>query len=302
MDLYSAARDLPATLRGQATIVAGSTLADHGITASAARWRAEHRRIQRVHHGLYLLGQHVDLLDRARAALALCPPGAAIGFHTAAMLQGFGVVEDPRIHVVVPAGSLFPWRPGIRVHQSALPWGEPVLHGGIECTPADRTAIDLARVLPRAQALSILDCALFAKACDLDALVAELSRHVALPGTRRARSLLGLADGRAECAQETHLRLLIRDAGLMGFVPQYEVLDDYGEYVRYRLDLGDPKRKVAAEYDGASHFERLSVSRDRKRHNWLDERGWRMRYFTAHDLYNDPAGIIRSLRKAMAAR
>jgi very-short-patch-repair endonuclease len=302
VDLYNDARAYPEQLRGYATVVPAAELASHGLTPASARWRSDHGRIDRAHHGTYLLGG-TDLLDRCRAALVQCHPGAVIGFQTAAALHGFGVVEDARIHVVVPCGSNFPWRPGIRVHQSVLPVAEPMLWSGTPCTPPARTAIDLARVLPRPQALSTMDAALFAKASDADALAAEVLRHRGLAGARRARELVGLADGRAECAQESHLRLLLHDAALLtSFVPQYPVLDDGGEYVRYRLDLADPEHKVAAEYDGASHLGRPSVRRDRRRHNWLDERGWLMRYFTDAELYHDPGAIVRTLRHAIARR
>ncbi len=93
----------------------------------------------------------------------------------------------------------------------------------------------------------------------------------------------------------------MHDAGLTGFIPQYAVEDEYG-WPRYRLDLADPKRKVAAEYDGSSHLGRPSLRRDRDRHNWLDERGWRMRYFTDANLYRGPQGIIRSLQAALKGR
>lgn len=302
MQLYRIARDFPESLRGEATIVGCPGLAGHGLTPSAARWRASHHRIERAQRGTYLLGP-TDLVDRARAALTVCPAGTMIGFHTAAALQGFGVIEDRRIHVVVPAGAVFPWRPEIRVHQSVLVGDEPELSCGIGCTPPARTAIELARILPRPQALSILDAALFAKACDSDGLRGELLRHRGLPGSRRVRALIDRADGRSECAQETHLRLVLHDAGLTGFVPQHPVYDDYGEYVRYRIDLAAPERRVAAEYDGKSHDAPGSRSRDRRRHNWLDgERHWRMRYFTDADLYHDTAGIVRIMRAALADR
>src|SRR5690606_6754137 len=143
------------------------------------------------------------------------------------------------------------------------------------CTPAARTAIDLARTLPRSSALAILDCALANGACTHDALVAEVARHRGLPGSRQARELVAKADGRSQCRQETQLRLLLHDAGLLGFVPQVAVL--HNGFKRYVLDLADEKHKVAAEYDGISHDDPRRRHRDRERHNWLDGQGWRMR-------------------------
>jgi very-short-patch-repair endonuclease len=302
VDLYSEAQAFPGRLRGEAAVFSAADLAGHGVTPKAARWRAQHGGIVRAHRGVYLVGDPLDLLDRIAAALAAAPHGAVVGFHTAAALHGFGVVEDQsRIHLVVPTGALFPTHKGIRVHQAALPVGDPALCCEVACTPAARTVIDLARILPRPQALSIMDAALFSQACDQDELRTEVTRHHGLAGIKRVRTIVDLADGRSQCAQETHVRLLIHEAGMTGFQAQYPVLDRYGA-ARYYIDLADPERLVAAEYDGSSHLGRDSLRNDRTRHNWLDERGWRMRYFTDVDLYRNPRGLLRTLRVALRDR
>jgi hypothetical protein len=144
--LYRTAQQFPATLRGDAVLVPTSKLA---ISARAARWRASQGRIARPYRGLYLLATtSPDLEDRAKAALALASPHAVIGFHTSAALMGFGVATSDDVHLVVPAGAPFPQRAGIRVHQSVVAI-KPFLVRGIPWTSPARTAIDLARVLPR---------------------------------------------------------------------------------------------------------------------------------------------------------
>jgi very-short-patch-repair endonuclease len=300
MDLYRHARDFPRTLQGAAVVVGPADLVRHGVSIEAARWRADHGGLVRAQQGIYLLGtREPDLLDRVHAALAVAPAGAVVGHHTAAALQGFGVVSTDDVHLVVHLGSCFPNRKGIRVHQTALPWGRAVASCGVPCTPAARTAVDLARTLPRPQGLSSLDAALFAEACTDDDLLAEVARHESLAGVRRARALVAMADPRPQCVQESHLRLHIYDAGLTDFQPQIAVCDEFGE-LRYRLDLGDPRRRVAAEYDGKSHLDRLPE--DRRRHNWLSDRGWEMRYFTKDDLYRWPRTIVPTLLQAMSGR
>jgi very-short-patch-repair endonuclease len=288
--------DAQRVARGRHAVV---TSADLPITMNAARWRASHDQgVARPYRGVYLIGPTgVDLLDRARAALAVTP-GAVIGFDTAAALLGFGVFGSDTVHLVVPAGGRFPQRRGISAHQSILPI-EPWLVRGVPCTPAARTAIDLARVLSRRDGLSILDAALAQGVCDPDQLIAESLLHQRLKGCLRAQELAPLADGRAQCVQESHLRLILHDAGLDSFEPQVPVWDG-GEWPRYLLDLADVRRKVAAEYDGASHLDRDRMSRDRKRHNYLEGIGWRMRYFTSDDLYRRPSEVVRIVKAALA--
>lgn len=106
------------------------------------------------------------------------------------------------------------------------------------------------------------------------------------------RELVELADPRAECRQESQLRLLLHDAGLRDFVPQVEVSDEYG-FVACRIDLADVATKTGIEYDGASHIDRHRARADRSRHNWLAARGWEMRYFTDVDLYRRPDYLVR---------
>jgi len=111
----------------------------------------------------------------------------------------------------------------------------------------------------------------------------------------RARELVGLADGRAENAQESHLRIMIIDGGLPAPEPQLVVYDDTG-YPVHRLDLGYRERKVGLEYDGRSHLTMDRLAADRARMNWLASDGWDMRYFTAHDLYRSPGLVVATVR------
>ncbi len=291
MDVYDLAAQIPGQLTGARTV----TTSDLG--RRRLDWMVRTGRATRAHRGTYLVGSDpTDLLDRVRAALAVCGPHAVIGHHTAALLLGFGVLDSAAIHVVVPAGTAFPQRPGIATHQCVVPLPEPATVRGVPCTPAARCAIDLARMVRRRDVLAVLDAALRTGACDAESLSAELARHDRLRGIKQARDLVPLADPRAPCRQESQLRLTLYEGGLRGFQPQFPVMDD--GYARYYLDLADPVTRVGVEYDGSSHLDRQRMRRDRFRHNWLDGHGWRMRYFTDRDLYGDPASIVDTVRAA----
>jgi very-short-patch-repair endonuclease len=301
VDLYREAQRFPGTLLGWGSSASAAQLGRSGLGRSARRWRADHGQIARVVRGAYVVGQgSPDLLDRIRAALAVCGTECVVGFHTAAALLGFGVEEDAAIHMVVPLGSPFPTHKGIKVHQSTVPV-TPVAWQGVPCTPPARTAIDLARVLARPSGLAVLDAALASGGCGPDELLAEVARHRGHKGVRRVRDLACLADARSQCKQESHIRLILHDGGLRGFEPQVPACDEFG-ITRYYLDLADRQRRVAAEYDGSSHLARESMRNDRERHNWLDQQGWRMRYFTDRDLYRRPEWIIRTIRAALNDR
>jgi very-short-patch-repair endonuclease len=301
VSLYRDAKLFPETLSGHTLVARTADLARHGVTPEAASWRVSRGRMAKPYHGVYLFGTTPpDLLDRVRAAMEVSPPRAMVGYFTAAALQGFGVVPADRIHLVVPAGSPFSQRRGIACHQSVVPVTDPVVVLGVLCTPPARTAIDLARTLRRHEALAVYDAAIANGALDKDALTRESYLHSGLKGSRRAQELIQLADGRSQCAQESHLRLIVHDGGLLDFVPQVPVPDAYGR-TRYYIDLGDPRRRVGAEYDGSSHLDRSRLRDDRQRHNDLETLGWRMRYFTDRDIYRRSCEIVRTLRAAQAS-
>lgn len=252
----------------------------------------------RVHRGVYATGP-LDPDDRLRALFLRLPPGALLSHHSAARLFGFGVLATGAVHVLIPVGTARPQIRGVITHEAVLPVLEPVIVAGVPCVPPARCAIDLARTTRRMDALAVLDAALRSGVCERADLSGEVLRHDRLRGVRQARELCQLADGRAECPQESHLRLTLVDGRLAAPEPQVWVCDGLGDG-RYRLDLAYRRQRVGIEYDGRSHTDRDRLRADRLRMNWLAAHGWRVRYFTDHDLYRRPAGIVATVRAALA--
>ncbi|MFI2664928.1 DUF559 domain-containing protein [Micromonospora carbonacea] len=257
------------------------------------RTRLAKGQVVRARRGVYADGPIEDL-DALRALLLCLPSEAMLSRHTAARLHGFGVLPEGAVHVQLPPEIPRPRLPGVVVHHSAVPV-EPVLVRGLPCAPAPRCAVDLARTVRRLDALPVLDAVLRAGVVSRDGLVEEVLSHGGLPGVRQARSLVPLADGRAECRQESQLRLVLIDGGLPVPEPQVWVLDEDGAG-RYRLDLGYRRRRIGIEYDGLSHLDRERLRYDRDRANWLASEGWTMRHFTDRDLYRRPAHIVTTIR------
>jgi hypothetical protein len=272
----------------------------HDIGRGTLQTRLEHGDIVRASRGVYSPAPPLDPDDRLRALFLRLPQGSALGFHSAAARHGFGVLRAERVHVVVPPGAAKPRIRGVVAHETALA-AEPVSVAGVPCLPAARCAVDLARGVRRFDALPVLDAALRTGACSLDELILELERHRGLRGVRQARELIELADPRAECRQESQLRLVIIDGRLPVPEPQIWVGDAFSAH-RYRLDLGYREAKVGLEYDGATHAERSRLRYDRARMNWLAAHGWTMRYFTDADLYGGRASIVATVREALLRR
>lgn len=269
-----------------------SELLAAGLSRETVRSRLANGRLARLTRGVY--GPSDDLARRLPAIFRRLPATAVVGFHTGADLHGFGTTHPDDIHVIVPAGSVVPQIDGVVAHEAVLPVRDPVLLAGVPCAPAARCAVDLARGLPRMAALPLLDLCLRIGACQAEELRSEVARHARLRGVCQARQLVHLADPRAECRQESQLRLVLVDGGLPAPEPQLWVSDEVGVPL-YRLDLGYRKRRIGIEYDGASHLDRERLRHDRSRMNWLAAHGWRIRYFTDRDLYHRPRHILATV-------
>lgn len=283
-------------LRRYRDLMAGGTTRGqvNGLIGSGGLVRAD--------RGVYSLSagaERIDTSDFIRALFLRLPPGAALGFQSAAAGYGFGTVPDA-VHVVIPAGTVRPRIRGVRVHEAVVPIVDVDNRVGVPCVPAARCAVDLARTVRRMDALPILDAALRVQACTSADLAVEVLLHERLKGVRQARELIALADPRAECPQESQLRLVILDAGLPAPEPQVWVSDVDGTML-YRLDLAYREQRVGLEYDGVSHADRSRMRVDRERMNWLDDHHWTMRYFTDWDLYRRPSYIVAKVRSALLA-
>ncbi|MEU8182006.1 DUF559 domain-containing protein [Micromonospora sp. NPDC049044] len=269
-----------------------SELLAAGFSRQRVRTFAELSRLHRVSRGIY--APSADPATHLPAILRRLPATAVVGFHTGAQLHGFGDVRSNEVHVIVPAGENVPHIQGVVAHEAVLPVRDPVLLAGVPCAPAARCAVDLARSMRRMEVIPLLDLCLRVGACQAEELLVEVARHKRLRGVCQARDLVPRADPRAECRQESQLRLVLIDGGLSPPEPQIWVRDGNGIPL-YRLDLGYRQHRVGVEYDGSSHLDRARLRRDRFRSNWLAANGWQMRHFTDLDLYRRPTHIIKTL-------
>jgi hypothetical protein len=293
-------RDLAAAQHGAFSTAQAMTCYSRGelrALVRSGRWLG-------VFTGTYSL-KSAELGPRLRLSAA----GLSIGrevpacLHTAAELHGFGVLDDVVTHVAVRPDEHYARRADLWPHQLALAAGDIVrLRCGALATTADRTAIDLARTLPRIDVLPVLDAALTAGVCTPKSLAAELERHAGLRGVRQARELVPLAEPGPESPQESRLRLRCHDAGLPRPTVQLPVLGLRGRSRRW-LDLGWEEVKVGLEYDGEEgHAGREKLRADRRRHNFLQDDGWAMFYATDLDVYREFAELMRKIGAAIARR
>jgi hypothetical protein len=236
-----------------------------------------------VLHGIYLdVEAPDDVATRAAAAALALPAGAVLCRSTVAWLRGIGDVRLPHqrddplaIECVVEAGRTPVRRAGVRCYSAPLRQEDIVLD---ECFPRTtdlRTALDLARWIPRPMALASLDAAAHLGLIDLAQAQEEIGRFAGHRGAAQARELIAHAEPLTESFGESWLRLRVLDAGFPRPTAQIPVHDHDGRLV-YRLDLGDERKRVGMEYDGDEHHGTIALVRadDHRRERLRREFGW----------------------------
>lgn len=150
--------------------------------------------------------------------------------------------------------------------------GDVVLVGGVRCTSALRTALDVARHLPPERALPLLDGLLGSSAVAHADVVAALEQSPTLPGIDQARELVAIADGRACGAAESVLRLHWLGATLPTPTTGWRVegvrialalpLHRFGVVLSRDLTLGTAERVAAAGWHVIAVDERRVLAGD----------------------------------------
>jgi very-short-patch-repair endonuclease len=256
---------------------------------------------RRLYRGVYADAALADSHAlRIAGARLLLPPDTAFSGRTAAFLHGAPDLVDAgdRVEVSVPVGVRFGPVAGLRIRQVVLPTTDVLMVGTRPCTTGLRTALDIARHEPVADAVPALDVLLAKAVVGMGELREAVTAGVPGRGAARARAAVALASPLAESQPESRVRVALLLAGLRP-VPQYSVRDADGLFVA-RVDLAFVEQRVAVEYDGAWHAEAGQFARDRRRLNRLQAAGWTVLHVTAADL-RDLAAVVAGVRALIAA-
>ena len=171
--------------------------------------------------------------------------------------------------------------------------------GGISVATPARTALDLGRYLPRAEAVARLDALAQATGVAADDILELTQRYPGTHGVRRCREAVSLMDAGAQSPQETRLRLLLVDKGYPRPRTQIPMLDQYGYPFAY-LDMGWRDMTIAVEYDGEHHRTNTKQYRwDAKRLRKIIAMGWIHIRVIAGDRDDD---IMARVKSAWAQR
>ena len=224
------------------------------------------------------------------------PARYAFSGQTAAYLLGLDSSLSEPIEVTIPREVPVRARAGVKLRRAALNESEVIARHGFRVTFPLRTVCDLGSRRDLIESVVAVDMALHAGQVTMPELANHLATHVGAKGIKRLRRAVSLADPQSASAMETRLRLHL----ILGKLPrpsvQADLSDSDGNFLG-RVDLYYPDRRLAIEYDGANHKDRLES--DLRRQNALLNAGYHLLRFTAPDL-RDPKSVVAQVRHARA--
>lgn len=279
-----------------------------GLTRNQLTRMVREGSLRRAFRGVYVDACAEDtLVTRAQALRLVVPRSVVVTEELSAWVRGVDLLARGD-HVVPPPLTVTQPLDRTRVRQDGTRGSRRMLGPrdveellGLWRTTSLRTAIDLGRKRPRPRALGALDAMLHTGDFSHAELLDELPRFRGFRGVVQVRELARIADGRAESPAESAMRLLWIDASLPTVTTQVPVCNAMGVEL-YRLDMGLPEIRYAAEYDGVAwHSSPSQRSRDRQRRDWLrDHEGWVIDVLGKHEIFDQPELAVAVFRAGIA--
>jgi very-short-patch-repair endonuclease len=236
-----------------------------------------------------------DLLLTLSAWRSVLPPETVFAGASAAWLHGLDIEPADPVEVVVPPSCAVRTRVGLIVRHARIPTAEVVSVRGFRATDLPLALARLCLQRPAVEALVAIDMAIYRGLIDQTVLAQYAEESKLRAGVQRMKSLAKLA-APAESPMETRLRWLLIQAGLPGPQVQAE-LSDASARLLGRVDLYYAEARLAVEYDGGYHRERMVE--DNRRQNLLISSGYRVLRFTAADIHNRADVVIAQVRAAL---
>jgi hypothetical protein len=272
-------------------IVGTEAIANGVITRGQLRWN-----YTAIHPNVYAPNDaRRTMYNNAFAAWLWTRRTGIIAGRAAAALYGVDWIDvNTPIELIAKKGRP---RPGVIVREERIADDEIRQRGELRITTPARTALDLARRLPRDVAVAHLD-ALVAKTQLGNADVLELQdRYRETRGIRQARDALDLMDGGARTRKQTWLRLLLIDSGLPRPRTEIVVGDKWGDAI---IAMGWDGPKVGVDYeDDTGYIDEYCAVQAINQYETIQRLGWmHIRVVARHTR----ASIVHRVRAALRER
>jgi len=265
---------------------------DDGLNRGVWRQLVAEHRLREVYPGWFVDAELEDtvqlriaIMGRVLADHHVLARRSAAWVHGLNLLDYRGFPTTPPIEVVTGDQRLRPRTPLITAYAADdLIASDVVEVDGLRVTSPLRTAVDLARLTRRSDALVSVDAFLHQKLITPEEFEKNLVRWRKRRGIRQAWEIADLCDGRSESGGESRMRLRIIDLGLPRPELQIDVVDPIG-VAKYRLDMGWRRWCLALEYDGEEFHGEEFTDHDKTRREWIARRGWTVGVFTKEQIF-----------------
>ncbi|TFD22204.1 hypothetical protein [Cryobacterium sp. TMS1-13-1] len=225
-------------------------------------------QLMRIRYGVYVgtslwskLGPNARYLSRIRAYAAVCPEPPVFSHHSAAAIWALPrpAAWPTDVHITVPEASGGRSRHGV-VRHTAGPPRRVVERDGLRVTTVTDTAVEMARVLPFADAVAMMDRAIhiprrgisLATREDLDRSLEALAGPARAKGRATALRVAQFASTQSGSGGESVSRANIH---LLGFeAPELQVrFDDADGFIAY-VDFFWRSINKVGEFDGLGKY------------------------------------------------
>lgn len=269
--------------------ILGSEAIETGaLTRSALRWN-----YTAVHPNVYVPNDaRRDVYTNAVAAwLWTRRKGIIAGRAAAALLGVRWINASTPIEVIAEHGRR---QPGIVVREERIGDDEVCRIGELSVTSIPRTALDLGRRLPRAEAVAHLDALAAATGLTATDIWPLAERYRRARGIPAARAAIALMDGGSRSPRATALRLLLVDAGLPKPRTRIFLSDNQWEAT---IAMGWDAFRVGVDCE--EDRSGLNAAQDIGCHELFQRLGWFQLRVRAHD---PSSAIVHRVRAALRQR
>lgn len=235
------------------------------LTRGQLRWN-----YTAIHPDVYIEKGIERTLDVNTRAAALWVPDGIVTGRAAAALHGVPWIgADTPIEIIGRSRRI---RDGVIVRAERIDAAEMTRVGDLTVSTPARTALDLARHLPRGQAIAHLDGLAAATCVEVQDVLSLAHRYPGARGIRKARRIVPLLDAGAQSPRESWLRMLLIDGGFPRPSTQIRVSDGF---LTAFVDMGWEDARIGLEYDGDQHrYDRHQFVKDIGRLEMLADCDW----------------------------
>ena len=261
----------------------------------------------RLARGCYLRMTDPSFVDRCAALLLANPVETVVVGTSAAALHGLWLPQLPAVPEFAttqsgrkPAAMTRARKPEIRTHRRGIPPHERTVVQGVPVTSLARTWWDLAAELTLPDLVAAGDCAL-RLGCTEEEIAGLIRTKAGHRGNMLARHAAAMLDRRSRSRPESHLRVVVRQAGLDCFEVNEPIVSGHGEWLA-QPDLSCAEAKIALEFQGAEHARVGRMRKDITRLADLRRAGWLALLYGPAEVFGRPWQIGPELRQLVRQR